>query len=340
MHCHYLWSMETSPLLQWTAHGLYCPVGDFFIDPIRPVPKAVITHAHSDHARPGMRLYVAHHDTVPLLRLRLGEGIQTVGMAYGEKRSLQGVNISLHPAGHIVGSAMVRISYKGQVAVVSGDYHNAHSPYCTPLDIVPCHTFVTESTFGIAPFHWKPEQDIMNDIAQWIHMNQSEGKASVLICYALGKAQRVISALAPRFPKIYAHNSVQQVQDCLRTYLTDLPATEVITPQTPRKAIEGQVIIAPPGILKGSWLQQLPTHRTAYLSGWAQLKSRPMARFVDTMIALSDHADFAGLESVCLATGADTFLTCHGYDKDFAMHLRLLGKQANTLIPQPVLTLF
>lgn len=340
MPCHYLWSMESSPLLQWTVHGLYCPVGDFFIDPIRPVPKAVITHAHSDHARPGMRLYIAHHDTLPLLRLRLGEGIQTVGLGYGEKRSLQGVNISLHPAGHIVGSAMVRISYKGQVAVVSGDYHNAHSPYCTPLEIVPCHTFVTESTFGIAPFHWKPEHDIMNDIAQWIHMNQSEGKASVLISYALGKAQRVISALAPRFPKIYTHNSVQQVQDCLRTYLPDLPATEVITPQTPRKAIEGQVIVVPPGILKGSWLQKLPSHRTAYLSGWAQAKSRPMSRFVDTMIALSDHADFAGLESVCLATGAEHFLTCHGYDKDFAMHLRLLGKQATTLIPQPVLTLF
>jgi putative mRNA 3-end processing factor len=332
--------MEYSPLLQWTAYGLYCPAGDFFIDPIRPVAKAIITHAHSDHARPGMRLYVAHHDTIPLLRLRLGDGIQTVGMAYGEKKSLNGVNISLHPAGHIIGSAMVRLSYKGQVAVISGDYHNTHSPYCTPLEIVPCHTFVTESTFGIAPFKWKPEQEIMDEIANWIQFNQSDGRASVLICYALGKAQRVISALSERFPMIYTHNSVQQVQECLRTYVPDIPRTEVITSQTPRKQIEGQIIVAPPGILKGNWLQQLPVHRTAYLSGWAQLKSRPMARFVDTMIALSDHADFAGLESVCLATGAENFLTCHGYDKDFALHLRLLGKQATTLIPQPVLTLF
>lgn len=332
--------MESTPLLQWTSNGLYCAAGDFFIDPIRPVAKAIITHAHSDHARPGMRLYVAHHDTVPLLRLRLGEGIQTVGMAYGEKRSLQGVNISLHPAGHIIGSAMVRVSYKGEVWVVSGDYLDGDSPYCAPLEIVPCHTFITETTFGIPVFRWQPETHTMSELHAWIASNKASGLASVFICYALGKAQRVISALSGQHKTIFAHTSVQNVHECLRSYRPELPATTLITPEIPRKALEGQVIVVPPGILKGNWLSNLPPHKTAYLTGWAQLKSRPMHRHADALFALSDHADFAGLENTCLATGADRFLTYHGYANDFAMHLRLQGKDAQCLQPQQVLTLF
>jgi len=332
--------MHSPPLLRWTAIGLYCQAGDFYIDPVRPVKRAIITHAHSDHARMGMRQYITHNDTLPILRLRLGSDISVVGLSYGETRSINGVHISLHPAGHIIGSAQVRVNYGGEVWVVSGDYHTIASSYCTPFEPIPCHTFITESTFGHPTFEWAEESSLYQEIKHWIGTNRQNGDASVLIAYALGKAQRLLCALTPDEKNIYVHNSIQTIQDCLQPHHPHLPLSTRITSQTKASQLEGQIIIAPPGILKGNWMQKLPRHKSAYMTGWAQDAQRSSNLSTATAFALSDHADFGGLVKAVQATGASRVLTYHGYDVSFASHLSSLGIESSALHPNHTPTLF
>jgi putative mRNA 3-end processing factor len=332
--------MLETPLLRWTTKGLYCTEGDFYIDPIQPVARALITHAHSDHARPGMKMYIAHHHTIPILQLRLGASIKAVGLEYGERRSINGVNISLHPAGHIIGSAQIRVSFRGEVWVVSGDYHTIPSGYCAGFEPIACDTFVTESTFGVDTFQWPTDAVLFEDIRIWIQENQERGLASVLISYALGKAQRLMYALQHTSSPVFVHGSIQAIQDQLRIHHPHLNATSQLTTQTPRKHLAGSLILAPPGVLKGNWIQSLPPNRTAYLSGWAQDPIRSGQFLTDAAFALSDHADFEGLTKATIATGASRVLVYHGFDQAFASHLNQLGVEAQSLHPNHAPTLF
>ena len=334
--------MASPPLFCWTPRGLYCTVGDFYIDPIAPVPRALITHAHSDHARIGMGLYIAQEHTIPILRLRLGEDIRTVGLPYGERRSMRGVNISFHPAGHIIGSAQIRLSYKGEVWVASGDYHTMQGGYCASFEPIRCHTFLTESTFGLPHFSWVPEAEVTKEMVSWIQNNTSQGLASVLLCYALGKAQRVSHLLQAHHIPLHVHTSIQHLHDCFKSYHPSLAATSALRSYANHGALRGKVILAPPGVLKSQWLKKLPPHQVALVTGWSGSHAKHDQNSIDRTFALSDHADWAGLTEATKATGANHVLVNHGYSEAFSAHLCSLGLDAHPLIPShlPPLRLF
>jgi putative mRNA 3-end processing factor len=325
--------MASLPLLHWTPRGLYCAQGDFYIDPIRPVPRALITHAHSDHAHIGMGLYIAQEDSIPILRLRLGERIQTVGLPYGVRRSINGVNISFHPAGHIIGSAQIRVSYQGEVWVASGDYHTLRGGYCASFEPVQCHTFLTESTFGIPTFSWTSEKLVAQDMVAWIQDNAAQGFTSILLCYALGKAQRVAHLLQHQIEPPFLHYSIQRVHDRLRSVHPTLPIAQPLGKSLGKIALRGKVILAPPGVLKSQWLKKLPPCKIALVTGWAGGHAKHNQSMIHQTFALSDHADWQGLIDATIATGATQVLVNHGYTEAFSAHLRTMGLDAQPLIP-------
>ena len=202
-------------LLQFTDRGIYCEAGDFYIDPWKPVNRAVITHAHSDHAYRGHNLYLAHRKSVPVLKYRLGGDIQVQSMDYMESLSHNGVAISLHPAGHIVGSSQVRVEYQGEVWVASGDYKTQDDGLSTPYEPVKCNAFISESTFGLPIFQWRSQQSIFDQLHQWWRKNQDEGTASVILCYALGKAQRILSGIDTSIGPVFAHGAIANINDLM-----------------------------------------------------------------------------------------------------------------------------
>src|SRR5262245_743577 len=210
-------------LLQLTENGLYCSIGDFYIDPWRPVTRAVITHAHSDHARPGSNRYLTAPSGVAALRLRIGAGPRIVAQPFGKTLELNGVHLSLHPAGHLLGSAQVRVEYRGEVWVVSGDYKVEADPTCEAFELLRCHTFITESTFGLPIFRWHPQDQIFAEINQWWGQNQEQGRTSILLGYALGKAQRLLAGIDASRGPILIHGAVQRYVDIYRRAGIDLP---------------------------------------------------------------------------------------------------------------------
>src|SRR4051812_5596007 len=215
-----------APLLAPTDDGLYCPLGDFHIDPWRPVPRAVITHGHADHARRGCAQYLAAAPGEPVLRVRLGPDADLIPLPYGQPLDLNGVRVSLHPAGHILGSAQVRLEYRGEVWVVSGDYKLGPDATCAPFEPIHCHTFITESTFGLPIYRWPTEADVFADVNAWWRANAAAGRASVLYAYALGKAQRLLAGLDPSIGPIYCHGAVEVLNDAYRAAGVALPPTQ------------------------------------------------------------------------------------------------------------------
>ena len=234
------------PLIEFSDCGLYCRTGGFYIDPWKPVDRAVITHAHSDHARWGSKYYLCHHDTKPLLQLRLGANqYQTVG--WNESIYINGVRVSLHPAGHIIGSSQIRVEYNGEVWVISGDYKIESDGLSGIFEPVSCHCFITESTFGLPIYHWKPQAEIFNDIQSWISKNKEEGKSSILIAYSLGKAQRLLPCISQVTDKILVHGAVHNVHMALVNAGWKLPQVIRVTPETPKELLKGNVVIGPSG---------------------------------------------------------------------------------------------
>lgn len=318
-------------LLEVRPEGIYCSQGGFFVDPWRPVAKAVITHAHSDHARPGMQHYLAHHHTVPILRLRLGEHISATGVGYGEVTEINGVKISLHPAGHIIGSAQVKIEYRGEIWVVSGDYKTTNDGYCEPFESVACHTFITESTFGLPIFSWKPQTELFDSLNAWWKQNQSEGKTSMVLCYSLGKAQRVLHGLDTGIGKIYTHGSIENTNQCLRNNGHFINETIKVDYYTQKKDMEGALVLAPPGAVNTPWMKRFSNVTTASVSGWMAMRGTRRRQNTDFGIPLSDHADWSGLLDAVKSTGAQRVLVTHGYASSFAQYLRELGLNAQPL---------
>lgn len=312
------------PLIEFTDKGLYCPPGDFYIDPWRPVPRAVITHAHSDHARAGSGSYLCHHLTKPLLHLRLGEHpFQSV--EWGESVLMNEVYVSLHPAGHIIGSSQIRIEHKGEVWVVSGDYKTENDGISGAFEPVRCNTFITESTFGLPIYNWKPQQEIFSNIQQWIMKNHAVGKTSVIIAYSLGKAQRVLKAIAEVTDKIFVHGAVWNVHQTLLQQGMQLPNVTRVTPDMPKENFKSSVVIAPPSAEDTPWMKRFSPYEVGVCSGWMQVRGNARRKNVDAGFPLSDHADWTGLLSAIKATGAEKVFVTHGFQATLSRYLNENG---------------
>lgn len=290
--------------------GLYCPPGDFFIDPWRPVDRAVITHAHSDHARPGHAHYLAHRQAAGILRQRVGD-IRLQTLDYGEVVHQRDVRVSLHPAGHVLGSAQVRIEHAGEVWVASGDYKTGPDPTCAPFEPVRCHTFITESTFGLPIYRWPDARALSDEIAAWWRANAAAGRTSLLYCYAFGKAQRILSALPGDVGPIVVHGAVEPLNQVYRAEGIALPPT-VRADALAREALRSALVLAPPSAQGTSWLRRFVDPSAAFASGWMQLRGTRRRRGVDRGFVLSDHADWPGLNAAIDATGATRVIVTHG----------------------------
>jgi putative mRNA 3-end processing factor len=310
----------TMQLIEFTDRGLYCRQGDFYIDPWKPVNKAIITHAHSDHARFGSASYLCHHYTAPLLKLRLGD-VSIQSAEWNESISINGVTVSLHPAGHIIGSSQVRVEYEGEVWVASGDYKTENDGISGLFEPVRCHSFISESTFGLPIYNWKPQTEIFNSIQNWVSDNQQAGKASVIVAYSLGKAQRVLKAVAAVTDKIFAHGAVWNVHQALLAAGWDLPHIERVTPEMPKENFKQAVIIAPPSADGTPWMKKFSPYSTGVCSGWMQVRGNVRRRNADAGFALSDHADWNGLLTAVKDTGAQKVYVTHGFQAAFSRYL-------------------
>ncbi|MFL6593780.1 MAG: ligase-associated DNA damage response exonuclease [Luteimonas sp.] len=292
--------------------GLYCPAGDFHIDPWLPVPRAVITHGHGDHARLAMGEYHAVREGLPILRWRLGEQ-RYFQRDYGEAFSLGGARVSLHPAGHVLGSAQVRIEVDGEVWVVSGDYKRQPDPTCAPFEVLRCDTFITEATFGLPVYRWPDTTEVARDIVAWREQCGERGEAAVLFCYALGKAQRLLAELAPLTDRpALLHGTiasgVQVYRDCGITMLDTRPVSEPWSKQD----YAGELVLAPPSAAGSPWMRRFKRTQHGFASGWMRIRGNRRRRNYDRGFVVSDHADWPGLVGTVRDTGASRVIATHG----------------------------
>ena len=293
--------------------GLYCPPGDFYIDPWRPVERAVITHAHADHARTGHSHYLAQHGSEGTMRARLGADIALQTLAYGETVTHHGVRLSLHPAGHVLGSAQVRLEHGGQVWVASGDYKLEDDGTCAPFEPVRCDTFITESTFGLPIYRWPSQPELLADINAWWRANVQAGRASVLLCYAFGKAQRILHGVDASIGPIVVHGAVEPLNAVYRAAGVKLAPTLRVTDDGVDAALlKTALVLAPPSAQGTPWLKRFGNYSDAFASGWMQLRGARRRRGVDRGFVMSDHADWPGLQRAIGATGAERVFVTHG----------------------------
>ncbi len=324
-------SFTPPPLLELTPAGLYCKAADTYLDPWKPVPKALITHGHSDHAKWGMGAYICTTESLPILKHRLGSEIEATGYPYNVPFSVRGVTFSFHPAGHVPGSAQIRVEYRGEVWVFSGDYKVENDGVSTPFEAIECHTFISECTFGLPVFRWRPQSEVITDIETWITTNSHDSRSSVLFAYSLGKAQRILAHLPHSIGEVYLHPSIRSMCKVIGIPLNHLSIVDTYPKKPP------YVIIAPPG----TWSSQnrrnsdgvlIPSHSlTASLSGWMSVRGLRKRSDVDRGFPLSDHADFLGLIAAIQATKAEKILLTHGFCAPFGRYLRERGYQASEL---------
>ncbi|CUH76216.1 ligase-associated DNA damage response exonuclease [Tropicibacter naphthalenivorans] len=321
-----------APVLTFTDHGIYCPAGDFYIDPWRPVSRALITHGHSDHARPGMGSYLATDAALPIIRHRLGE-ITAEGIPYGETRRIGGASVSFHPAGHIPGSAQIRVEVAGEVWVASGDYKVLPDGLSEAFEPVPCHSFITESTFGLPVFRWPDQTEVAREMTAWWAANAAAGLTTFLGAYSLGKAQRLLRMLEPIGP-ILTHGAVEASNAVLRAQGYDLLETLPVTPDLDVKAHPGALVLAPPSALGSQWARRFGKGSTGFASGWMRLRGVRRRRSVDRGFVVSDHADWDDLHQAIKATGAENIYVTHGYTDIFTRHLIDQGYNAQVVPTQ------
>jgi len=316
------------PLLEFTDKGIYCSAAKVYLDPWKPVDKAIITHGHADHSRWGHNAYITHHNNVNIIKHRLGD-ISVTGKAWGESFTINNVKFSLHPAGHIIGSSQVRVEHKGDVWVFTGDYKTEDDGISTPYEVVKCNTFITECTFGLPAFKWTPQNIVMSDINQWWATNKAEGKISILFGYSLGKAQRLLKYLNPEIGTIYTHGAIENMTEVLRP-LVDFPETNLITVATKKQDLLGNIVLAPPNAQGSSWIRKMVPYVTGSASGWMAFRGARRRRAIDKGFVLSDHCDWDGLLSSIKTTGAEKVICTHGYTDIFSRYLRDLGYDART----------
>lgn len=314
-------------MLQFRPEGIYCVPGKFYIDPWRPVEKALITHGHSDHARWGMKSYLCHHFTVPILQSRISPAIDVQGVDYNQPLMMNGVQVSLHPAGHIIGSAQIRLEYRGKVVVVSGDYKTQDDGISTPFEPVKCHEFITESTFGLPIYNWLSVEDNNTLMRDWVLANQRQGKTSVFIGYSLGKAQRILKGLAG-IDDIFVHYSIAKLNQAYERAGIVLPKYEPLDLREEVKRVAGKILLVPPALADSNVIKKVPSAVTAVCSGWMQVRGARRWRSADAGFAISDHADWGGLLQAVRATGAEKVYVTHGQTHVFSQYLNEIGIHA------------
>ncbi len=314
-------------LIQFTNKGIYCKQGNFYVDPWEPVDFAVTTHGHADHVKWGNKNYLCHELTKPILTTRYGleDNVQT--LPYCESIHINGVKLSLHPAGHVIGSSQIRLEHKGEVCVISGDYKVEYDGISTAFEPVKCHTFVSESTFGLPIYHWESQEVIFNQIHNWVGSNHIKLKTSLLVAYSLGKAQRLIKNLAGSYP-IYVHHSIANLNDAFARAGVILPETIRITPEIKKEDLQQGIVIIPPALADGKWVKSLMQPAIGICSGWMMVRAGRRWRSADAGFALSDHADWPGLLTAIKATEAEKVFVTHGSTAIFSKYLNEIGIEA------------
>jgi putative mRNA 3-end processing factor len=315
-------------LLCFNDCGIYCEQADIYIDPWRKVEKALITHGHSDHARYGHKNYLCHPITAPIMRARMGPDLNISTMEHGETVVINGVQFSFHPAGHIPGSVQVRVEYKGEVWVATGDHKRHADGISDPFEPVPCHTFITECTFGLPIYRWPQPQQVFDEINAWWRRNAENGICSIISAYSLGKAQRVLMGLDLSIGPVLTHGAVQNMNNVLREAGLQLPPTEQVTPETPKDRFRKALVIAPGSALGSPWVNKMRPYSTSMASGWMQLRGWRRRSALDKGFVLSDHADWDALLLAIEETGAERIITTHGYTDVFSDHLKSMGYDA------------
>jgi putative mRNA 3-end processing factor len=319
-----------TPLLRNDGSGFYCEAGGFHIDPWNPVARAVITHGHADHYAYGCESYLVAAEGETVFRARLGVDapIQTLG--YGQSIDINGVRVSMHPAGHILGSAQIRVEHRGEVWVVSGDYKRQPDPTCAPFEPVRCDTFITEATFGLPVYRWPDPAEEIARINAWWRANADAGKSSLLFCYALGKAQRVIASVDPAIGPILTHGSVERLNRAYREAGIALPPTHYAM-QAERADMSRALVIAPLSARGTTWTRRFGSHASGFVSGWMRIRGARRRRAVDRGFVLSDHVDWPGLMASINETGAGRILVTHGYINVVARWLNEAGYDATAV---------
>ena len=320
-------------LLVARPEGLYCPAGDFHIDPWRPVARAVITHAHADHARRGHGAYLAQADSAGVLRARLGD-ITLQPLAYGEAVTPGGVRVSLHPAGHVLGSSQVRLEHGGQVWVASGDYFVSGAgdanPTCAPFEPVRCDCFITESTFGLPIYRWRRQAEVLAEVDAWWRGNAEAGRTSLLMAYSFGKAQRLLAGVDASIGPIVVHGAVDPLNRAYRAQGVALPDTLLLDEVADKSTLRRALVVAPPAVHGSAWTRRLGEFSDAFASGWMQLRGARRRQGVDRGFVLSDHADWPGLQQAIAASGAQRVIVTHGQEAVMVRWLQQQGLQADS----------
>ncbi|MGN6091297.1 MAG: ligase-associated DNA damage response exonuclease [Luteibacter jiangsuensis] len=318
-----------SDLLLPRPEGLYCPAGDFFIDPMQPVARAVVTHAHGDHARSGSGLYHVAAAGTLLMRERLGADSVIHAHDWSERFALGHTSLSFHPSGHILGAAQIRIEGRGKVVVVSGDYKRDPDPTCAPFEPVPCDVFVTESTFGLPIYRWPSMRTVVADILAWVDECRDRGVPAVLFCYALGKAQRLLAELATRTDRtVHLHGAMLRLVEVYRNAGVHMLPTVAVSESARGKDFAGELIMAPPSAAGSPWMRRFGKASTGFASGWMQVRGARRRRGYDRGFVVSDHADWPGLLRSVDDCGAKRIYVTHGDGEALVRHLRDTGHEA------------
>ena len=308
-------------LLINTAEGLYCPAAQAWIDPHRPVTRALITHAHADHARPGCDEYWATTSSAGILRQRLGQSINLRTLNYKQQQQIGNAVVSFHSAGHVLGSAQIRLEVNGEVWVVTGDYKRCPDPSCEPFDPVPCNVLITEATFALPIYRWSDGATLAHSIKEWWQGDRS--RPSLLFCYAFGKAQRVMAELAAIGvdDEVLLHGAVETVTRHYRDLSVPMVPSRPVSELPRKESLAGRLVLAPPSAHRSSWMRRFPAPQTAFASGWMAVRGARRRKGYERGFVLSDHADWQGLIRTVKESGAQRVYVTHGQNDVLARYL-------------------
>ena len=314
------------------SEGLFCPTGGFYIDPWQPVERALITHAHGDHARAGSAAYLCASPSAVLLRRRFGTDAVIEHLPYGDIRTIGDVHVSFHPAGHVLGSAQIRLESAARVTVVAGDYKRVPDPTCDPFEVVPCHTFITESTFGLPIYRWDSTDTVIAELLEWWRGNEADRKTSVLFCYTIGKAQRVLAELARHTDRrVLVHGMMLGMIDAYRGAGVSMLPVESATERPRGTPFAGELVLAPLSARGTPWMRRLGDVSDAFASGLMRVRGVRRQRAFDRGFVLSDHADWPALLDTAAHTGASEVLATHGHAEPLARELARQGLKTGVI---------
>lgn len=313
-----------------TDRGLYCPLGDFYIDPWKAVDRALITHAHSDHARSGSKNYLTAGSGLNVLRSRLGAKSKIETVEYGQNVTIGGVNVSFHSAGHVLGSSQIRVEHRGRVWVVSGDYKTRTDPTCAPFELLKCHCFITESTFGLPIYRWPDPSVVANELNTWWENNRKNGRTSIVYAYSFGKAQRLLAMADPTIGPIMVHETVDKMNAEYRASGVKLPQYSCANNDSTLSLFGGALVVAPPSASGNIWAEKFSDYEEAFASGWMRIRGNRKRQSLQRGFVLSDHADWSELLEVISQTRAEEVIVTHGYIAPLVRYLKELGINAKS----------